>query len=54
MNIQDLRAMFELQLELHCRARGLIPPISTDEVLELHELLTRHAADLNSLVSATA
>jgi hypothetical protein len=54
MNIQDLRAMFELQLELHCRARGLMPPISTDEVLELHELLTRQTADLKSLFVAAA
>ena len=54
MNTQDHRAMFELQLELHCRARGVTPPISIDEVLELHELLTGANADLKSLFVATA
>jgi hypothetical protein len=49
MNAQDGRAMFELQLELHARATGVQPPISADDLLEVHELLTAFEGDLKSL-----
>ena len=49
MNAQDGRAMFELQLELHARAIGLRPPVTADELLEVHELLTAHDGDLRTL-----
>jgi hypothetical protein len=42
--------MFELQLELHQRSTGLRPNITADELLELHEMLTAYAGDLNSLL----
>jgi hypothetical protein len=41
--------MFELQLELHSRATGVQPPISADDLLEVHELLNGHEGDLKSL-----
>jgi hypothetical protein len=50
MNAQDGRAMFELQLELHSRATGVQPPISADDLLEVHELLTAYEGDLKSLL----
>jgi hypothetical protein len=50
MNAQDGRAMFELQLELHSRATGVQPLISADDLLEVHELLTVHEGDLESLL----
>jgi hypothetical protein len=31
-----------------------MPPISTDEVLEVHELLTKHTENLTSLFVAPA
>ena len=49
MNAQDGRAMFELQLELHARAIGVRPPVTADELLEVHELLTAHEGDLKGL-----
>jgi hypothetical protein len=49
MNAQDGRAMFELQLELHSRATGVQPPISGDDLLEVHGLLSDHEGDLKSL-----
>ena len=51
MNAQDGRAMFELQLELHARATGAKPPISADELLEVHEALAQSAGDLKSLLT---
>lgn len=39
MNAQDGRAMYELQLELHSRAIGRRPPITADDILEVHEIL---------------
>jgi hypothetical protein len=51
MNAQDGRAMFELQLELHSLAVGQTPPISADDLLEVHELLTLFEGDLISLVA---
>ena len=54
MNAQDGRAMFELQLELHTRAIGRRPNISADDVLEVHELLVAHEADLKSLLAPRA
>ena len=50
MNAQDGRAMFELQLELHSRATGVQPLISADDLVEVHELLTVHEGDLESLL----
>jgi hypothetical protein len=50
MNAQDGRAMFELQLELHARATGARPPISADELLEVHEALAESAGDFKSLL----
>ena len=52
MNAQDGRAMFELQLELHARVIGRPPNITTDDVLEVHEMLTAHDGDLKSLFQA--
>ena len=49
MNAQDGRAMFELQLELHARALGHRPPVTADELLELHELLSAHEGDIKTL-----
>ena len=49
MNAPDGRAMFELQLELHSRATGRTPNISTDELLEVHEALETFTGDFNSL-----
>jgi hypothetical protein len=54
MNAQDGRAMFELQLELHNRATGRRPNITADDVLEVHELLTAHEGDLESLFNPSA
>ena len=51
MNAQDGRAMYELQLELHTRATGRRPPITADDLLEVHELLATHDGDFNSLFS---
>lgn len=42
--------MFELQLELHTRAVGLIPNISADDIFEVHQTLAAHKGDLESLV----
>lgn len=49
MNVQDGRAMFELQLELHARATGVRPVITAADLLEVHELLAAHDGDLKSL-----
>jgi hypothetical protein len=46
----DGQAMFELQLELHARVTGGRPPITADELLEIHWLLEKPAGDLKSLV----
>ena len=54
MNAQDGRAMFELQLELHARVVGQTPIITTDDLLEVHELLAAHEGDLRSLFGSTA
>ncbi len=54
MNAQDGRAMFELQLELHARAVGRQPNITADDVIDVHELLTAHEGDLNSLLAPQA
>ena len=54
MNAQDGRAMFELQLELHARVVGRTPIITADDLLEVHELLSAHEGDLNSLFGSTA
>jgi hypothetical protein len=54
MNVQDGRAMFELQLELHARVVGMTPIITADDLLEVHELLSGHEGDLASLFSAKA
>jgi hypothetical protein len=51
MNAQDGRAMFELQLELHARATGERPPITADELLEVHEALGETTGDFKSLLS---
>jgi hypothetical protein len=51
MNAQDGRAMFELQLELHSRATGVQPPISADDLLEIHALLNAFDGDLKSLLT---
>lgn len=42
--------MFELQLELHARAIGTTPPISADELLEVHEALDGHEGDFKTLL----
>jgi hypothetical protein len=49
MNAQDGRAMYELQLELHSRAIGRRPPITADDLLEVHEFLVAHEGDFKSL-----
>ena len=54
MNAQDGRAMFELQLELHARAVGRQPNITSDDVIDVHELLATHEGDLNSLLAPQA
>jgi hypothetical protein len=54
MNAHDGRAMFELQLELHSRAIGRRPNISTDDVLDVHQLLATHEGDLKSLLAPQA
>jgi hypothetical protein len=54
MNLQDGRAMFELQLELHQRSTGVRPSISADDLLEVHEMLAAHAGDLKSLLKPAA
>jgi hypothetical protein len=46
----DAQAMFELQLELHARVTGTRPPITGDELLEIHVLLEKPTSDLKSLV----
>lgn len=51
MNAQDGRAMFELQLELHARATGAKPPISADELLEVHEVLEASPGDFKTLLT---
>lgn len=50
----DAQAMFELQLELHARVTGARPPITGDELLEIHWLLGEAAGDLKSLVELGA
>jgi hypothetical protein len=50
----DAQAMFELQLELHARVTGGRPPITADELLEVHGLLQRTAGDLKGLVNPGA
>lgn len=52
MNLQDGRAMFELQLELHARASGRKPNITADDVLDAHEWLNAHEGDFRSLFAA--
>ncbi len=52
MDVQERRAMMELQLELRSRVEGLRPVISTDEVLELRGLLAQHDGDLKTLFAA--
>jgi len=52
MNVQDGRAMFELQLELHSRASGQTPNISADDLLEVHEVLENFSGDFRSLLAA--
>jgi hypothetical protein len=52
MSPSDGHAMFELQLELHSRARGRRPNVSVDEVIEVHQLLAQHAGDLKSLIAS--
>jgi len=47
MDARDGPAMFELLLELHCRAQGIRPIISADEIQELREWLQRFSGDLN-------
>ena len=54
MNAQDGRAMFELQLELHARATGERPPITADELLEVHEALDGSTGDFKSLLTQPA
>ena len=54
MNVQDGRAMYELQLELHNRATGRRPLITADDLLEVHELLASYDDDLSSLFQAIA
>jgi hypothetical protein len=49
MNAQDGGAMFELQLELHARATGVLPSITADDLLEVHALLDEHKGDFKSL-----
>ena len=51
MNLQDGRAMFELQLELHTRASGRKPNITADDVLDAHEWLDTHEGDFRSLLA---
>ena len=46
--------MFELQLELHARVVGQTPIITTDDLLEVHELLAAHEGDLRTLFGSTA
>ncbi|GAC1483385.1 MAG: hypothetical protein PVSMB9_09200 [Candidatus Dormibacteria bacterium] len=54
MNVQDGRAMFELQLELHSRATGKTPIISADDLLEVHEALADFSGDFKSLLAPRA
>ena len=54
MNAQDGRAMFELQLELHARAVGRQPNITSDDVIDVHELLATHEGDLKGLLAPQA
>ena len=42
--------MFELQLELHALVMGATPPITADELLDVHELLTNPAGDLKGIL----
>lgn len=49
MNLQDGRAMYELQLELHARASGRKPNITADDVLDAHEWLAQLEGDFRSL-----
>ena len=51
MEISDGRAMFELQLELHARAVGRKPIITSDEVLEVRQLLAE-LGDLTSVLTS--
>jgi len=51
MNPLDGRAMFELQLELHARATGVLPVITEDDLLEVHALLDEHKGDFKSLLA---
>ena len=46
--------MFELQLELHLRAVGARPPITADELLELHEQLAAFPDDLKGLANESS
>lgn len=50
VDADDAQAMFELQLELHARVIGARPPITADELVEIHGLLEKPAGDLKSLV----
>ncbi len=50
VNAEDAQAMFELQLELHALVIGATPPITADELLDVHELLTNPARDLTGIL----
>lgn len=50
VNAEDAQAMFELQLELHALVMGATPPITADELLEVHELLTNPAGDITGIL----
>ncbi len=52
MNSQDAKAMFELELELRDLAAGRRPRITSDEVIEVAAVLSRHQGDLSSLLRA--
>ena len=54
MDDRDGRAMFELLLELHCRAKGIRPIISADEILELRHWLQKHTGDLRDIAGPTS
>ena len=52
MNPADAKAMFELELELCDLAAGRRPRITTDEVIEVAAVLSRHQGDLRSILPA--
>ncbi len=54
MDAQERRAMMELQLELRSRVKGILPNISTDEVLEVRGLLAQYEGDFKSLFALAA